>query len=87
MMNARSSNNKKEEETMATVTKEMKFYFEKLIEPLVTNKLLEELLKKLKDDFLEKFNEKLYKQNAKVEKVTSIISVHENKTDKLLIVQ
>ena len=31
MVNTRSSNNKKQEESMATVSNEMKCYFEKLI--------------------------------------------------------
>ena len=48
MVNTRSSN-KKQEETMATLSNEMKCYFEKLIEPLVTNKLLD-LFSKLKGD-------------------------------------
>ena len=36
----------------------MKYYFEKLIEPLVTNKLLEDLLNILKDDLSKKFDER-----------------------------
>ena len=51
MVNTRSSNSKKQEETMVTITNELKFYFEQLIEPLVTNKLLEDLFNKLKDYF------------------------------------
>ena len=39
---------------MATVSNEIKCYFEKLIEPLVTNKSLEDLLNKLKNDLLKK---------------------------------
>ena len=39
---------------MATISNEIKCYFEKLIEPLVTNKSLEDLFNKLKDDLLKK---------------------------------
>ena len=55
MLNTRSSNsNKKQEETMETISNEMNYYFGKLIEPLVTNRSLQDLLSKLKDDFLKK---------------------------------
>ena len=39
---------------MATISNEIKCYFEKLIEPLVTNKSLGDLFNKLKDDLLKK---------------------------------
>ena len=42
MVNTRSSNNKQQEETMATISNEMKCYFEKLIKPLITNKSLKD---------------------------------------------
>ena len=45
---------KKQEEFMATISNEIKCYFEKLIEPLKTNKSLEDLFDKLKDDVLKK---------------------------------
>ena len=63
----------------------MKYYFEKLIEPLVTNKLLEDLLNILKDDLSKKFDEKISEQSAKIEKFGSIISIYENTIDQLLI--
>ena len=85
MANTRSSSNKKQEETMATISNEMKCYFEKLIEPLVTNKYLEDLFNKLKDDLLKKFDGKISEQNAKTEKLESITSVHENTVDQLLV--
>ena len=56
----------------------MKCCLEKLIEPLATNKSLEDLFSKLKDGLLEKFDEKISEQNAKIEKLESIISIHEN---------
>ena len=63
----------------------MKYYFEKLIEPLVTNKLLEDLLNILKDDLSKKFDEKISEQSAKIEKFGSIISIYENTIDQLLV--
>ena len=81
MVNTRSSSDKKQEETMAPIIKEMKCYFEKLIQPLVTNTQYN----KLKDDLLKKFDEKISEQNAKIEKVESIISNLENTIDQLLV--
>ena len=69
---------------MATVSNEMKLYFERLIEPLVTNKSIEDLFSKVKDDLLKKFDEKIFKQNAKNEKLEFIILIHENTIDQLL---
>ena len=56
MVNTRSSNSKKQEETMATVSNKIKCYFETLIEPFVTDKWLEDLFSKLKDNLLKKFD-------------------------------
>ena len=66
---------------MATINNEMKCYFEKLIEPLVTDKALEDLVNKLKGDLMKKFDEKISEQNAKIEKLESIISIHEDTID------
>ena len=85
MVNTRSSNNKKQEETMATVSSKMKCYFETLIEPFVTDKWLEDLFSKLKDNLLKKFDEKICQQNAKIEKLEYIIPIHEKTTDQLLV--
>ena len=85
MVSTRQSSNKKEEETMGTISSDIKCYFEKLIEPLATNKSLEDLFNKLKDDLMKKFYEKISEQNAKIEKCESIISIHENKIDQLLV--
>ena len=70
---------------MTTATEELKCYFEKLIEPLVTNNSLEELFNKLKDEVMKKFDEKISEQNAKIEKLESIITIHENTIDQLLV--
>ena len=73
---------------MASVSNEMKGYFvkfEKLIEPLVTNKSLE-VLSKLKLTIF--FS--LIKNNPSIilkliENLKSIISIHENTIDQLLV--
>ena len=85
MVNTKSNNTKAKEEKMTTVTEEFICYFEKLIEPLVTNNSLEELFNKLKDEIIKKFDEKISKQNANIEKLESIITIHENIIDQLLI--
>ena len=52
MVNTRSNSTKAKEEKMTTATEELKCYFEKLLEPLVTNNSLEELFNKLKDEIV-----------------------------------
>ena len=81
MVKTRSNNTKAKEEKMTTATEELKCYFEKLIEPLVINNSLEELFNKLKDEIMNKFDEKISEQNAKIEKLESIITIHENTID------
>ena len=85
MVSTRSNNTKAKEEKMTTATEELKCYFEKLIEPLVTNNSFEELFNNLKDEIMKKFNEKISEQNAKIEKLESIITIHENTIDQLLV--
>ena len=70
---------------MTTATEELKCYFEKLTEPLVTNNSLEELFNKLKDEIVKKIDEKISEQNVKIEKLESIITIHENTIDQLLV--
>ena len=85
IVNTRSNNTKAKEEKMTTAIEKLKCYFEKLIEPLVTNNSLEELFNKLKDKIIKKFDEKISEQNAKIEKLESIITIHENTIDQLLV--
>ena len=85
MVKTISNNAKTEEEKMTTPTKELKCYFEKLFEPLVTNNSLEELFNKLKDEVIKKIHEKISEQNAKIEKLESIIPISEHTFDQLLI--
>ena len=53
---------------MTTAAEELKCYFKKLIEPLVTNNSLEELFNKQKDKIMKRFDEKISEQNATIEK-------------------
>ena len=76
MVNTRSNNTTAKEEKLTTVTEELKCYFEKLIEPLVTNNSLEELFNNLKDEIIKKFDEKISEENAKIEKLELIITIH-----------
>ena len=71
---------------MAAISNEIKYYFEKLIEPLITNKSLEDLLDKLKNDLLKKIDEKISEQNVKTVKLEPIISIHENTIDQFVSV-
>ena len=65
------------EEKMTAVSDEMNF-FRKLMEPLVTNKTLEVLFKKLKDDIVKGYEENILEQNSKPEKLKLIVLVDEN---------
>ena len=85
MVSTRSNSTKAKEEKMTTATEELKCYFEKLIEPLVTNSVLEELFNKSKDKIMKKSDEKISERNAKIEKLESIITIHENAIDQLLV--
>ena len=58
---------------MATISNEMKCYFETLIEPLVANKSFEDLFNKLKDDLFKEIDEKISEQNAKIEKLILMV--------------
>ena len=81
MVKTRSNNAKAKEEKMTTPTEELKCYFEKLIEPLVTKNSLEELFNKLKDEIIKKIDGKISEQNAQIEKLESILTIHENTID------
>ena len=72
MVNTRSNNTKAKEDKMTTATDELKCYFEKLIEPLVTNNSLEELFNKLKDEIMKKFDEKISEQIPKLKNLNQL---------------
>ena len=48
------------------VSKEVSDYFTKLVEPLVTMERLEEVLGKLKEEIIERFEEKFTAKNQKI---------------------
>ena len=66
MVNTRSNSTKAKEEKLTTATEESKCYFEKLLEPLVTNNSLEELFNKLKDEILKKLMKKSRSKMSKL---------------------
>ena len=72
MVNTRSNNTKAKEDKMTTATDELKCYFEKLIEPLVTNNSLEESVNKLKDEIMKKFDEKISEQIPKLKNLNRL---------------
>ena len=45
------------------ISKEISDYFTKLVEPLLTSQRLEEMFGKLKEEIIEKFEEKVTAQN------------------------
>ena len=66
MVNTRSNSTKAKEEKMTTATEELKCYFEKLLEPLVTNNSLEELFNKLKDEIVKWLVKKSWSKMSKL---------------------
>ena len=61
MVSTRSSTKDKK----MVVSKKISDYFTKLVEPLVTTQRIEEMFGKLKDEIIERFEEKLTAQNQK----------------------
>ena len=73
-----------EEKSMA-ISQKMSDYFEKLVEPLVTNKVLEEMFEKLKLEVFEKFEEKINNQNDVIQKLEDQVTFQQNTIDNLTI--
>ena len=69
-----------------SITAEVREYFDNLIKSLVTNKSLEELLYKLKEETISKFESKLREQNLKIQELESKIHSQENAFKKLEII-
>ena len=69
-----------------SITAEVHEYFDDLIKPLVTNKSLEELLYKFKEEIILKFEDKLRKQNLKIQELESKTHSQENAFKKLDII-
>ena len=49
--------------TNMSVSQEIREYFSELVKPLATNEILEKMFKKLKEEIISKFEEKLDEQN------------------------
>ena len=50
-----------------SVSQETRQYFSELVKPLATNEILEKMFKKLKEEIISKFEEKLDEQNRENE--------------------
>ena len=69
-----------------SISAEVLEYFDNLIKPLVTNKSLEELVDKFKEEIISKFEDKLKEQNLKIQEIESKIHSQENAFKKLEII-
>ena len=66
-----------------SVLQEFHDYFSELIQPLATNKCLEQMFQKLKNELVTKFEERFKEQNKKIDKLEE--SFQENTIKQLLI--
>ena len=66
-----------------SVLQELHDYFFELIQPLATNKCLEQMFQKLKKELVTKFEERFKEQNKKIDKLEE--SFQENTIKQLLI--
>ena len=67
------------------VSKEISDYFTKLIEPLVTTQILQEMFGKLKDKIIERFEKKFTAQNEEIVDLEDKISLQKKKIKNLSI--
>ena len=67
------------------VSKELSDYFTKLVELLVTTQRLEEMFGKLKEEIIERFEEKFTAQNQKIVDLEEKIALQEKKFGNLSI--
>ena len=81
MVSTRSSTKDKK----MVVSKEISDYFTKLVEPLVTTERLEEMFGKLKEEIIERFEEKFTAQNQKIVDLEEKVSLPEKKIENLSI--
>ena len=68
-----------------SVLQELHDYFSELIQPLATNKCLEQMFQKLKKELVTKFEERFKEQNKKIDKLEEWVSFQENTIKQLLI--
>ena len=65
------------------MSQELRDYFSELIQPLVTNKCLEQMFQKLKEEVVTKFEERLIEQNKKIDELEERVSYRENTINQL----
>ena len=68
-----------------SITRELRDYFESLMEPLVTNEKLEQVFKSFQDGLMKKIEDKFKKQNTRTEELESKLAIKQNVTDNLEI--
>ena len=67
------------------VSKEISDYFAKLVEPLVAIQRVEKMFGKLKEEIIERFEEKIIAQNQKIMNLEEKIALQEKKIKNLSI--
>ena len=68
-----------------SVPQELRDYFSELIQPLATNKCLEQMFQKLKEEIVPEFEERFIEQNRKIDELEERVSFQENTINQLLI--
>ena len=71
--------------TNMSVSQEIRESFSELFKLLVTNQILEDIFKKLKDEIISKFEEKFDEQNRKIDELERKIAIEANTLDQLII--
>ena len=61
------------------VLQEIREYFSELVRRLVTNKIWEDMFKKLNEEIISKSEEKIDEQNRKIDKLEGKIAIQANK--------
>ena len=61
--------------TNMSVSQEIRESFSELFKLLVTNQILEDIFKKLKDEIISKFEEKFDEQNRKIDELEGTIAI------------
>ena len=68
-----------------SVSQEIREYFSELVKLLVTNEILEDMFKKLKEEIISKFKEKFDDENWKIDELEGKIAIQANTIDQLII--
>ena len=67
--------------TNMSVSQEIREYFPKLVKPLATYEISEDIFKKLKEEIISKFEEKFDEQNWKTNELEGKIAIQANTID------